>query len=118
MAKIGKCSNRVGCTLAYTGQEIRFEGSPVCPECGQPLTEVAKPKKNSKLWLLILIPVLLLVVAAHGFYTGEKYLVASDAPKRTPTPTPHPPTPQHQPPTQLPHPTPPAPPPPHPPPNT
>src|SRR5258708_18196719 len=89
MAQIGKCSNRVGCTLAYTGQEIRFEGSPVCPECGQPLTEVAKPKKNSKLWLLILIPVLLLEVAAVGFYAVEKYLVGSDGTQLTPPPTPH-----------------------------
>jgi outer membrane protein OmpA-like peptidoglycan-associated protein len=88
MAQIGKCSNRVGCTLAYTGQEIRFEGSPVCPECGQPLTEVAKPKKSSKLWLLILIPVLFLVVAAVGFYAVEKYLVGSDGVKVTPTATP------------------------------
>ena len=88
MAQIGKCSNRVGCTLAYTGQEIRFEGSPVCPECGQPLTEVAKPKKSSKLWLLILIPVLFLVVAAVGFYAVEKYLAGSDGTKVTPTATP------------------------------
>ena len=71
MAQIGKCSNRVGCTLAYTGQEIRFEGSPVCPECGQPLTEVAKPRKSSKLWLLILIPVIFLAIAAVGFYAGR-----------------------------------------------
>jgi outer membrane protein OmpA-like peptidoglycan-associated protein len=88
MAQIGKCSNRVGCTLAYTGQEIRFEGSPVCPECGQPLTEVAKPKKSTKVWLLILIPVLFLVVAAVGFYAVEKYFVGSDGAKVTPTATP------------------------------
>src|SRR5580692_877226 len=88
MAQIGKCSNRVGCTLAYTGQEIRFEGSPVCPECGQPLTEVAKPKKSSKLWLLVLIPVLFLVVAAVGFYAVEKYIVVPDGTKVTPTATP------------------------------
>jgi outer membrane protein OmpA-like peptidoglycan-associated protein len=88
MAQIGKCSNRVGCTLAYTGQEIRFEGSPVCPECGQPLTEVAKPKKSSKLWLLVLIPVLFLVVAAVGFYAVEKYIVVPDSTKVTPTATP------------------------------
>jgi outer membrane protein OmpA-like peptidoglycan-associated protein len=87
MAQIGKCSNRVGCTLAYTGQEIRFEGSPVCPECGQPLTEVAKPKKSSKLWLLILIPVLFLAVAAVGFYAVEKYFISSDSSKVTPTAT-------------------------------
>jgi outer membrane protein OmpA-like peptidoglycan-associated protein len=90
MAQIGKCSNRVGCTLAYTGQEIRFEGSPVCPECGQPLTEVAKPKKSSKLWLLILILVLFLAVAAAGFYGVEKYLAGSDTAKVSPTATPQP----------------------------
>ena len=88
MAQIGKCSNRVGCTLAYTGQEIRFEGSPVCPECGQPLTEVARPKKSNKLWLLILIPVLFLAVAAVGFYVVEKYFVGSDGTKVSPTATP------------------------------
>jgi outer membrane protein OmpA-like peptidoglycan-associated protein len=88
MAQIGKCSNRVGCTLAYTGQEIRFEGSPVCPECGQPLTEIAKPRKSSKLWLLILIPIIFLAIAAVGFYAVERYLVAADSTKATPTATP------------------------------
>ena len=88
MAQIGKCSNRVGCTLAYTGQEIRFEGSPVCPECGQPLTEIAKPRKSSKLWLLILIPIIFLAIAAVGFYAVERYLVAADSTRATPTATP------------------------------
>ena len=88
MAQIGKCSNRVGCTLAYTGQEIRFEGSPVCPECGQPLTEIAKPRKSSKLWLLILIPIIFLAIAAVGFYAVERYLAAADSTKATPTATP------------------------------
>jgi outer membrane protein OmpA-like peptidoglycan-associated protein len=88
MAQIGKCSNRVGCTLAYTGQEIRFEGSPVCPECGQPLTEVAKPRKSSKIWLLILIPIIFLAIAAVGFYAVQRYLAASDSTKATPTATP------------------------------
>jgi outer membrane protein OmpA-like peptidoglycan-associated protein len=88
MAQIGKCSNRVGCTLAYTGQEIRFEGSPICPECGQPLTELTKPKKSSKLWILILIPIVLLAVAGVGFYGVERYLAAVDAAKTTPTATP------------------------------
>jgi outer membrane protein OmpA-like peptidoglycan-associated protein len=88
MAQIGKCSNRVGCTLAYTGQEIRFEGSPICPECGQPLTQTTKPKKSSKLWILILIPIVLLAIAAIGFYGVERYLAAVDAAKATPTPSP------------------------------
>jgi outer membrane protein OmpA-like peptidoglycan-associated protein len=85
MAQIGKCSNRVGCTLAYTGKEIRFEGSPVCPECGQPLSEVTAPKKSSKLWLLILIAVALLAMAGVGFWAVEK-LTGNDT-KASPTPT-------------------------------
>jgi outer membrane protein OmpA-like peptidoglycan-associated protein len=89
MAQIGKCSNRVGCTLAYTGQEIRFEGSAICPECGQPLAEVTKPKKSSKLWILILIPIVLLAIAGVGFYAVERYVAAIDAAKATPTPTPN-----------------------------
>lgn len=88
MAQIGKCTNTVGCTLAYTGQEIRFEGSPVCPECGQPLTEITKPKKSSKLWILILALIVLFAIAGGGFYAVERYLVAADAAKTTPTPTP------------------------------
>jgi outer membrane protein OmpA-like peptidoglycan-associated protein len=87
MAQIGKCTNSVGCTLAYTGQEIRFEGSPVCPECGQALTEITKPKKSSKLGLLILALIVLFAIAGGGFYAVERYLVAADAAKATPTPS-------------------------------
>jgi outer membrane protein OmpA-like peptidoglycan-associated protein len=96
MAQTGKCSNRVGCTLAYTGQEIRFEGSPICPECGQPLTEITKPKKSSRLWILILIPIVLLAIAAVGFYAVERYVAAIDATKTSPTPTPSPVVAQNQ----------------------
>lgn len=88
MAQTGKCTNRVGCTLAYTGQEVRFEGSPVCPECGQPLTEVSKPKKSNKLWILILALIVLLAIAGGGFYAVERYVVAADGSKVTPTATP------------------------------
>ena len=88
MAQIGKCSNRVGCTLAYTGQEIRFEGTPICPECGQPLTILAKQKKGGKLWLLILIPVLFLAIAGIGFYAVQRYLAIADTVKASPTATP------------------------------
>src|ERR1700749_4851780 len=79
MAQIGKCTNNWGCTLAYTGQEIRFEGSAVCPECGQPLTLLAKPKTNSKLWLVILALVVLVAIAVGGFYAVERMLSASTA---------------------------------------
>ena len=87
MAQTGKCTNRVGCTLAYTGQEIRFEGSPVCPECGQPLTEITKPKKSNRLWLLILALIVLLAIAGGGFYAVERYVVAADGSKASPTAT-------------------------------
>jgi outer membrane protein OmpA-like peptidoglycan-associated protein len=79
MAQIGKCTNNVGCTLAYTGQEIRFEGSAVCPECGRPLTLLAKPKTGSKLWLVILALVVLVTIAGGGFYAVERMLSASTA---------------------------------------
>ncbi|MBV8099891.1 MAG: OmpA family protein [Verrucomicrobia bacterium] len=81
MAQIGKCTNTVGCTLAYTGQEIRFEGSAVCPECGRPLTLLTKPKTNSKLWLVIVALVVLVAIAGGGFYAVERLLTASDSTK-------------------------------------
>jgi outer membrane protein OmpA-like peptidoglycan-associated protein len=81
MAQTGKCTNTVGCTLAYTGQEIRFEGSAVCPECGQPLTLLTKPKTSSKLWLVIVALVVLVAVAGGGFYAVERLLTASDSTK-------------------------------------
>jgi outer membrane protein OmpA-like peptidoglycan-associated protein len=90
MAQIGKCTNTVGCTLAYTGQEIRFEGSAVCPECGQPLTLLTKPKTNSKLWIVIVAVVVLVAIAGGGFYAVERMLTASDNTKTSPTPTPSP----------------------------
>jgi outer membrane protein OmpA-like peptidoglycan-associated protein len=90
MPQIGKCTNNVGCTLAYTGQEIRFEGSAVCPECGRPLTLLAKPKTGSKLWLVILALVVLVAIAGGGFYAVEHMLTASDSTKNSPTATPSP----------------------------
>jgi outer membrane protein OmpA-like peptidoglycan-associated protein len=93
MAQIGKCTNTVGCTLAYTGQEIRFEGSAVCPECGRPLTLVTKPKTTSKLWLVIVALVVLVAIAGGGFYVVERLLATpttsntSDTTKTSPTAT-------------------------------
>jgi hypothetical protein len=79
MAQIGKCTNTVGCTLAYTGQEIRFEGSAVCPECGRPLTLLTRPKTGGKLWLVILALVALVAIAGGGFYAVERMLTPSTA---------------------------------------
>jgi outer membrane protein OmpA-like peptidoglycan-associated protein len=90
MAQTGKCSNRGRCTLAYTGQEIAFEGAPVCPECGEPLTETKKPKKGNKLLLVVVVLIVLVAIAGGGFYAVERLLIASDAAKASPTPTPSP----------------------------
>jgi outer membrane protein OmpA-like peptidoglycan-associated protein len=81
----GKCMNRAGCTLAYTGDQIRFEGASVCPECGQPLAVVKGPGGGgSKLWLLILLPIVLIGMVAAGYFLVQTVIT----PKPTPTPTP------------------------------
>ena len=39
--RIGKCTNYASCKLAYQNADIETENEFVCPECGQPLREVA-----------------------------------------------------------------------------
>jgi outer membrane protein OmpA-like peptidoglycan-associated protein len=98
----GKCTNRAGCTLAYTGDQVRFEGDPICPECGQPLVVIKGPGgSGNKLWLLILLPVVLIGMVAAGYFIVQGVLgwgnggggkaspsasaVASASPSATPT---------------------------------
>lgn len=61
----GKCSNRGGCSLAYTRETIRFEGEPRCPECGQPLA-IQQPPRSAKNGILIVSGLLLLILGAGG----------------------------------------------------
>jgi outer membrane protein OmpA-like peptidoglycan-associated protein len=71
----GKCTNRAGCTLAYTGDQIRFEGAPICPECGQPLAVIkGSGGARGKLWLLILLPILLIGMVAAGYFIVQSLL--------------------------------------------
>src|SRR6266478_625968 len=71
----GKCTNRAGCTLAYTGDQIRFEGAPICPECGQPLAVIkGSGGGRGKLWLLILLPILLIGMVAAGYFIVQSLL--------------------------------------------
>ena len=71
----GKCTNRAGCTLAYTGDQIRFEGAPICPECGQPLAVIKGPGcARSKLWLLIVLPIVLIGMVAAGYFMVQAAL--------------------------------------------
>jgi outer membrane protein OmpA-like peptidoglycan-associated protein len=87
----GKCTNRAGCTLAYTGDQIRFEGASVCPECGQPLAVVKGPGGGgSKLWLLILLPIVLIGMVAAGYFLVESVITPKPTPTPTPTATPSP----------------------------
>ncbi|MEY2607804.1 MAG: OmpA family [Verrucomicrobiota bacterium] len=81
----GKCTNRAGCTLAYTGDQVRFEGAPICPECGQPLAVIkGSGGGRGKLWLLILLPIVLIGMVAAGYFLVQTVIT----PKPTPTPTP------------------------------
>jgi outer membrane protein OmpA-like peptidoglycan-associated protein len=85
----GKCTNRAGCTLAYTGDQIRFEGAPICPECGQPLAVIKGPGGGKgKLWLLILLPILLIGMVAAGYFIVQAMLgLAGSDGKASPTAT-------------------------------
>jgi len=81
----GKCTNRAGCTLAYTGDQVRFEGAPICPECGQPLAVIkGSGGGRGKLWLLILLPIVLIGMVAAGYFLVQTVIT----PKPTPAPTP------------------------------
>jgi outer membrane protein OmpA-like peptidoglycan-associated protein len=66
-SQFGVCNNKVGCSLAYTGEKIPVPPGGACPECGQPLATDAAPKKSgNKALLVILLLVVLLGVAAAG----------------------------------------------------
>ena len=78
----GKCSNRAGCSLAYTGESIRFEGEPSCPECGQALAMQQRPR-SAKAGVLILSGLWLLILGAAG--TGAwLYVQAHQGPSAPP----------------------------------
>ena len=83
----GKCSNRAGCSLAYTGESIRFEGEPRCPECGQALA-IQQPPRPAKAGVLILSGLLLLILGAAG--TGAwLYVQAHRGPPAPQADSPH-----------------------------
>ena len=63
--QLGVCKNKVGCSLAYTGEKIPVPADSKCPECGQPLS-VDSPKQGGAKLFLVLALLLLLIVAAGG----------------------------------------------------
>ena len=63
--QLGVCKNKVGCSLAYTGEKIPVPADSKCPECGQPLS-IDSPKQGGTKIVLLLALLLLLIVAAGG----------------------------------------------------
>src|SRR5271166_1362211 len=63
--QLGVCKNKVGCSLAYTGEKIPVPANSKCPECGQPLS-IDSPKQGGTKIVLLLALLLLLIVAAGG----------------------------------------------------
>ena len=67
------------CSLAYTGEVIRFEGEPRCPECGQPLAIQQRPR-SVKTGTLILAGLLLLIMLGGAGTGAYLYLQAHQRP--------------------------------------
>jgi outer membrane protein OmpA-like peptidoglycan-associated protein len=63
--QFGVCKNKVGCSLAYTGEKVPLPPDSKCPECGQPLV-IEKPKAGANKTVLVAILLLLLVLASVG----------------------------------------------------
>ena len=63
--QLGVCKNKVGCSLAYTGEKIPVPANSKCPECGQPLS-LDSPRQGGTKIVLLLALLLLLIVGAGG----------------------------------------------------
>jgi outer membrane protein OmpA-like peptidoglycan-associated protein len=63
--RFGVCRNKVGCSLAYTGEKVPLPTDLKCPECGQPLV-VENPKAGGNKAILVVILVLLLALGCAG----------------------------------------------------
>jgi outer membrane protein OmpA-like peptidoglycan-associated protein len=62
-SQFGVCKNKVGCSLAYTGEKVPLPSDLKCPECGQTLV-VEKSKGAGSKAVLTLLLLLLLVFGA------------------------------------------------------
>jgi outer membrane protein OmpA-like peptidoglycan-associated protein len=63
--QLGVCKNKVGCSLAYTGEKLPVPADSKCPECGQPLSIDSSKQGGAKI-VLVLALLLLLIIAAAG----------------------------------------------------
>jgi outer membrane protein OmpA-like peptidoglycan-associated protein len=66
--QLGVCKNKVGCSLAYTGEKIPVPADTKCPECGQPLSIDSSKKGGAKIVLVIALLFLLLVAAGGAAF--------------------------------------------------
>src|SRR5258708_34727229 len=92
-AYYGKCTNRANCTLSYTGDQVRFEGKPICPECGKALV-IDNPALSStsgrEFWVLVGIVFAMALVGVYLWSQSsakqqQTVLVATTTPAPTPT---------------------------------
>jgi outer membrane protein OmpA-like peptidoglycan-associated protein len=64
-SQFGVCKNKVGCSLAYTGEKVPLPPDLKCPECGQALA-VENSKAGGTKAVLVVILLLLLILASAG----------------------------------------------------
>jgi outer membrane protein OmpA-like peptidoglycan-associated protein len=67
----GQCLNKAGCSLAYTGEMIRYEGEARCPECGQPLGPAA-PRRKKLPWIPGVVVLAVLLAASIAFLVWQR----------------------------------------------
>src|SRR5690349_20936101 len=63
--QFGVCKNKVGCSLAYTGEKVPLPPDLKCPECSQALV-VENSKSGGNKAVLLIFLLLLLVVGGAG----------------------------------------------------
>lgn len=98
--RIGKCTNYATCKLAYQNADIEADNELVCPECGQPLREVAPVNAPSgapnKALLFGGIGAGVLILGTGAFFLLKTLLYRPPSPPAveqvTPAPEPPPPT--------------------------
>jgi outer membrane protein OmpA-like peptidoglycan-associated protein len=64
-SQFGICKNKVGCSLAYTGEKVPLPPDLKCPECGQTLV-AENPKAGGSKTILVVLLLLLLVLVGAG----------------------------------------------------
>jgi outer membrane protein OmpA-like peptidoglycan-associated protein len=64
-SQFGVCKNKVGCSLAYTGEKVPLPPDLKCPECGQALV-VENSKAGGTKAILVVMLLLLLILGSAG----------------------------------------------------